>query len=84
MKNKKNYFDMKVYITKWALTEGVMEREGIIDGKRVYVEGLLIRFSIGDDLFLTPEEAKQKAEEMRVKKIESLKKKIVKLEKLKF
>ena len=75
---------MKVYITKWALTEGVMEREGIIDGKRVYVEGLLIRFSIGDDLFLTPEEAKQKAEEMRVKKIESLKKKIVKLEKLKF
>lgn len=75
---------MKVYITKWALTEGVMEREGIIDGKHVYVEGFLIRFSIGDDLFLTPEEAKQNAEEMREKKIASLKKKIKKLEKMKF
>ena len=75
---------MKVYITRWALTEGVMEREGIIDGQRVYVEGLFIRFSIGDDVFLTPEEARQKAEEMRVKKIASLKKKIEKLEKMKF
>lgn len=75
---------MKVYITRWALTDGVMEREGIINGQHVYVEGLFIRFSIGDDVFLTPEEARQKAEEMRVKKIASLKKKIQKLEKLKF
>lgn len=75
---------MKVYITRWALNDGVVEREGTIDGQHVYAEGFLIRFSIGDDVFLTSEEAKQKAEEMRVKKIASLKKKIEKLEKMKF
>lgn len=75
---------MKVYITRWSLTEGIIEREGTVDGQHVYVEGLFIRFSIGDDVFLTPEEARQKAEEMRVKKIASLKKKIDKLEKIKF
>lgn len=75
---------MKVYITRWALAQGIMEREGIIDGRHVYVEGLFIRFSIGDDVFLTPEEARQKAEEIRVKKIASIKKKIEKLEKMKF
>lgn len=30
---------MKVYITRWSLTEGIIEREGTVDGQHVYVDG---------------------------------------------
>lgn len=81
---------VKVYITKYALTKGIEEEEhcikksntlneyyvSILNGYKLYI--------IGIDAFLTLEEAQSKAEQMRLKKIASLKKQIDKLEKIKF
>lgn len=78
---------MKVYITKYALTKGIYEAEaeesnnfpGMITTKDYsYFHGE------GKDWTRTKETAIVRAEEMRLKRIESLKKQIEKLEKLKF
>jgi hypothetical protein len=81
----------KVFITKYALTNGIEEVEmdvSLNDGnfkKKCY--GKYNGFSQGfynDDFHLTKEEALKDAEERRKKKIESLKKQITKLERLSF
>lgn len=87
---------MKVWITKYALTDGILEGEalekhcefgfGIIKSQTKY----LCRSKYGNqyldigDFCFTYESAIQKAEEMRQKKIESLKKQIKKLEEMRF
>ena len=87
---------MKVWITKYALTDGISEveiiaehkiRENPIEYKRRY----LCRNADGDQFYLdgddfcyTYECAIQKAEEMRREKIASLKKQIEKLEEMRF
>lgn len=78
---------MKVYITKYALTKGILEKES-----RQCGDGMIAtreRFSAyfhgeGKDWHRTKENAIKRAEEMRMKKIESLKKQIEKLERMKF
>lgn len=77
---------MKVYITRWSLTEGIIECDGQVrkcDGI-VHAEDYFVEFVLNKDAFLTRKAAKQKAEDMRSKKIASLKKQISKLEKMKF
>lgn len=83
----------KVFITKYALTQGILEEEADItvyqspiEKPREYarVKGDWSGYPIGKEAFYTLEEAVKRAEEMRKKKIESLKKQIVKLEKLSF
>ena len=79
---------MKVWITKYALTKGIIETEGevsddfpdILDAKGIvnYLHGE------GKEWHMTKESAVQKAEEMRQKKIASLKKQIDKLERMRF
>ena len=87
---------MKVWITKYALTDGISEgeviaehkiRENPIETKIKY----LCKNSVGDQFYLdsddfcyTYECAIKKAEEMRQKKIESLKKQIQNLEGIRF
>jgi hypothetical protein len=75
---------MKVYITKLALTKGIIE----IDDPEFYSNYVVI-----DDLqpminqvdwFYNKPAAIKRAEEMRVNKIASLKKQLAKLESLKF
>lgn len=78
----------KVWITKYALTKGIIETEGrisnscpgLLDAKGItnYLHGE------GNEWHRTKESAIAKAEEMRQKKIESLKSQIEKLEKLRF
>ena len=77
---------MKVWITKYALTDGISEGEiiakhsvlecGMIESKIKYLcknaDGDQFYLD-GDDFCYTHESAIQKAEEMRQKKIESLK-----------
>lgn len=75
----------KVWVTKYALTRGIIETEGqidedfpgILDAKGItnYLHGE------GNEWHRTKESAIAKAEEMRQKKIESLKSQIEKLEK---
>lgn len=79
---------MKAWITKYALTSGIIEMEGEITnsgslydmnaGFPTYYHGE------GREWHRTKESAIAKAEEMRQKKIASLKKQIEKLEKMKF
>lgn len=78
---------MKVWITRYALTVGIIEAEAVKSSSNFLkiTEG-----EFEDSWFTTrdccecKQEAIKKAEEMRRKKIESLKKQINKLEKMRF
>lgn len=78
---------MKVYITKYALTSGIIvtDAEILTDGM-IRTEEKWNRYFHGEgrDWHRTFEGAQKRAEEMRVKKIASLKKQLVKYEKMYF
>lgn len=80
---------MKVFITKLALTKGIVELEAkpCIDVSEYMIETRSNGYSVyyhKKDWYLTKEEAIKKANKMRDRKIVSLKKQIEKLEKLNF
>ena len=79
---------MKVFVTKYALTIGIEELDVEITSvpTMVATKGPFPRnfHDEGRDWHHTKEEAKTRAEEMRKKKIESLKKSIIKLEAMRF
>ena len=84
---------MKAYITKYALTSGIQEMEGEVNsdisdrmfstnkGTGYYGESF---FGEGKDWHRTKEGAISRAEQMRIAKIASLEKSIVKMNKLVF
>lgn len=80
--------EKKIFVFKYALTKGIIEvdaeiKQGIYgEFAKVKDRGNLIY--LDKDYAHTKEEALKKAEDMRIRKIESLKKQIVKLEKMKF
>jgi hypothetical protein len=79
----------KVFITKYALTTGVKEIEADIirsrfEDREYVIDGLCSYFRIGENAFTDKSEALKKAEEMKIRKIASLRKQIEKLEKLSF
>jgi hypothetical protein len=78
-----------IFVTKYALTKGVMTYPKDHDGDCFVVvkdknglNGTAIFH--GKDWHLTMEAAQKRAEEMRIKKVASLKKQIKELENLKF
>lgn len=75
---------MKLFITKYALTNGIEEVEGTLDRGCASTHDRFTRYFYGNDWHLTREKAITRAEQMRVSKIASLKKQITKLEGLKF
>ena len=79
---------MKVWITKYALTKGILEIECVKIGdagvREVGNSFPTYYHGEGNEWHRTKESAIKKAEEMRQKKIESLKKQIEKLEKMRF
>ena len=87
---------MKVWITKYALTDGIIEGEiiaehMILENPIEYKTRFLCRNTDGDqchldrdDFCFTYEYAIKIAEEMRQKEIKSLKKQIKKLEEMRF
>ena len=79
---------MKVWITKYALTDGIIEAKGEQD-KLTY--GFVVTDGVfrnewfnSKDCFTSRTSAIKKAEEMRQDKIKSLQKKIKELEELRF
>jgi len=78
----------KVYVVKYALTQGIQIFENVevctavSDGTMIQVEKNY--FFYKGDWYTDPNNAIREAENMRFKKIESMKKKIIKLEKMKF
>lgn len=77
---------MKAWITKYALTKGILEKEvdDCGDGMVIESNNHFPTYYHGTDWHKDKKSAIAKAEEMRKKKIASLKKKIEKLEKMKF
>ncbi|MGK9167913.1 hypothetical protein KXR53_16520 [Inquilinus limosus] len=82
--------EVKVWITKYALSAGIQEVEGELSGApadMIVVQsqmGTVYYHGEGRDWHRTREEAVARAEEMRKKRVASLKKQITKLKKLKF
>ena len=76
---------MKVWVTKYAMSgKGVIPCE---DAKSSHVDTMVVVGALclhEDDWHTTPEAAIARAEEMRTKKIASLKKQIAKLEAMTF
>jgi hypothetical protein len=81
---------MKVYITKYALTQGIYEAEAerCTDISPTMIElrnpGYVTETFHGNDWHETKEEAVARAEEMRLARVKSLEKSIAKLRKLVF
>lgn len=83
---------MKAYITKWALTEGILEVEGkqsehspsLFVGSQKGSAHAVYAHGEGKHWHRTREEAIVRAEELKRRKILSLKKTIEKLEKTTF
>lgn len=81
--------EKKVYITKYALTKGILEKEARVEDfgnghLRAFVNGDYSSYGIGSEAFFEREDAVKNAEKRRKKKIESLIKQINKLENFKF
>lgn len=82
---------MKVWLSKYALTRGIKEVEAKrcsdVDNDMIEIIGVPYAdyyHGEGKEWHLTKESAIKKAEEMRINKIESLKKRIKKIENIKF
>lgn len=82
---------MKVWITKYALTDGIVEAESndkTQDKERIFAfwnnDEYGIFYPQKGEIFFDKQPAIQKAEEMRQEKIASLKKQIEELERMRF
>ena len=80
---------MKVWITKYALTKGIIEVDGELissDFVSILNRGVSLptHWFYKGDWHSDKQSAIKKAEEMRQKKIESMKKQIQKLEEMRF
>lgn len=80
---------MKVWITKYALTKGIIEVDAMLTSSdsisiKELNSDLNSNWFYKGDWYSDKESAIKKAEEMRQKKIESLKKQIKKLEEMRF
>lgn len=75
----------KVYITKYALTEGPFTTDGeIIESMVVWVHSGYRQYAHGKEWWLTEEEALADCERRRLTKIKSIDKQRKKLEEMKF
>lgn len=79
---------MKVWITKYAMTDGIIEAEAEPCGFDIisasWDNGTRCNNFKGDEWWSRKKNAIEKAEEMRQEKIASLKKQIEKLERMRF
>lgn len=71
----------RVYVTKYALTQGIFEAQATdVRGGIIKLEGSWIDLFRKPDWHLSLEDARARAEEMRTAKIASLKKQLARLE----
>lgn len=75
------------YITKYALTQGILEVQAELCGPemiRYYIDGCYDQYMYGNDFHRSRFDAVGRANAMQYKKIASLKKKIEELEAMRF
>jgi hypothetical protein len=76
---------MKVWVTRYALTKGILEVESSVeDGRMVRTTDSWAAYCHKPDWHMTKAEAVERAEEMRKRKPEALRKQVVKLEGMRF
>lgn len=77
---------MKMYVTKYALTSGIEERDDLRVDDSGYAHGKpgFEIFKIGRDVFYSRDDAVKAAESARAKKIKNLEAQIAKLGKMTF
>ena len=88
---------MQIYVTKWALTQGILEMEADDIDETLYPDRTIRMASVpgvagksyrqnfhGSEWHRTQSAAIEQAEELRRKKIVSLQKQLAKIENLKF
>ncbi|MCL1655458.1 hypothetical protein M2T79_02535 [Elizabethkingia miricola] len=74
-----------VYVTKYALTKGILEMECLlVSNNMIKTTNKYSQYFHLNEWFLSKEDAIKKAEQMRDKKLESLNKQVNKLTKLNF
>jgi len=79
----------KIYVTKYALTSGIFSAEAKISDDRKMASykqpgAYFTETAHGNDFHLTKEDALSRAEEMRIKKLQSLDKKTKQISAMKF
>jgi len=80
---------MTIFVSKYALSSGIHRFDNAEESQtptmvKVRLERGSLDFFHNDEWHTSEEDAKQRAEAMRIKKITSLRKQIAKLEKLSF
>lgn len=79
---------MKVWITKYAISKGIYEADADVEMDKgmctVRLEGFWPQYFHGNDWHTDKQAAVARAEEMRIKKLQSLNKQMKKLSALKF
>ncbi|MDU4943872.1 MAG: hypothetical protein E6X23_20430 [Mixta calida] len=78
-----------IYVTKYALTSGIFAVEADVEESRKIASykqpaSYFVEYVHGNDFHLTQEAAVARAEEMRIKKLQSLDKKIKQISAMKF
>lgn len=77
---------MKVFVTKYCLTDGITEAEGDINSSGYFISKSRLNYLFLNkkEYFLKKEDAIANAEERRIKKLQSLDKQTKKISALKF
>ena len=76
---------MRIWNSKYALTKGVIEQNGVeVGDSMVKIGQLQYLHGEGKEWHRTPEEAVARAEEMRKAKIASVRKQLARLESMRF
>lgn len=77
----------KIYITRYALTEGIVERDAKVDESKnmaTFIENGYTRYFHREDFYLSFDEAYNRVMDMKDRKIKSIKKQLSKLRELSF
>lgn len=76
---------MKVFVTKYALTQGIFEAEGELDGRYVYLGGagtIRIQCRLDRDCFENKRDAEEWAKTLAAREVKHLRLRLAKLEQL--
>lgn len=75
---------MKIWVSKYALTDGITEHDCIVEGDHAYITKFQYVNGEGKNWHTTKEEAFERADVMRKERIASLRKQIARLEEMRF
>ena len=75
---------MKMYVTAYALTKGILCLNGANDTNRFYPDGYFDGYDIGKDAFENQADAQARARDMQIAKIISLERQLARVRAMDF